>query len=248
MQSTYLLIGKDGPRSNLGTGFIVVKPLVDDHSHGVGILITAAHVLAEMPTDSIAIIGHERTDKGWAAVPINVKIREGKDHRPLWWRHPHEDVAALPLPRSPSMNRGLPATLLLEAGSFGGTGLRTGDELRVLGFPLGRDSEPPGFALLRSGRVSSYLGGTSQASTFLLDFPVFPGNSGGPVFLDQIGRGVNGGVALGHFQGIAGLVDKELVGTEQETGPYGVSTQPRPIGIAVVIRSSVIRELLEQMP
>jgi hypothetical protein len=244
MKSTFFLIGTEGQRGSFGTGFILIRPFPNDSKHGEGFLITAAHVFESMPSDAIEIVGHAQTAVGWTAAPIPLQIREGKDHRPLWTRHPHADVAALPLSKKKGLPAGLPTTLLLGADAFGGSGLQTGDELRVLGFPLGQDSQPPGFALLRSGRIASYLTGTSGSSTFLLDFPIFPGNSGGPVFVDQ--RGVAG--RPGRFQGIVGLVDQELVGPEEEAGPHGVSTTLRSIGIAKIIRSSTVRELVNQMP
>ena len=58
--------------------------------------------------------------------------------------------------------------------------------MMALGFPQGLSANPAGFPILRSGRVASYpLGPSTAFPTFLLDFRVFPGNSGGPVWLDE---------------------------------------------------------------
>jgi hypothetical protein len=64
--------------------------------------------------------------------------------------------------------------------------LAPGEEMMTLGFPQGLSANPAGFPILRSGRVASYpLGPSTAYPTFLLDFRVFPGNSGGPVWLDD---------------------------------------------------------------
>ncbi|MBV8594005.1 MAG: serine protease, partial [Caulobacteraceae bacterium] len=47
-------------------------------------------------------------------------------------------------------------------------------------------ANPAGFPILRSGRVASYPVAPAKIfPTFLLDFAVFPGNSGGPVFMSE---------------------------------------------------------------
>ena len=55
---------------------------------------------------------------------------------------------------------------------------------------MGRVSaDAAGFPILRSGRVASYpLAPASVFPTFLMDFSVFPGNSGGAVFMAQGAR------------------------------------------------------------
>jgi hypothetical protein len=62
-----------------------------------------------------------------------------------------------------------------------------GAELMVLGFPRGVAANNAGFPILRSGRVASYPVSPKAFPTFLLDFSVFPGNSGGPVFVSRPG-------------------------------------------------------------
>src|SRR3712207_358286 len=56
--------------------------------------------------------------------------------------------------------------------------------MMALGFPKGLSSNRAGFPILRWGRVASYpLTPASAFPNFLLDFRVFDGNSGGPVFM-----------------------------------------------------------------
>ena len=64
--------------------------------------------------------------------------------------------------------------------------VNSGGALMALGFPRGLSANSAGFPILRSGRVASYpLAPAKVFPTFLLDFSVFPGNSGGPVFVNR---------------------------------------------------------------
>jgi S1-C subfamily serine protease len=71
--------------------------------------------------------------------------------------------------------------------------IHPGDELNVLGYPLGFGNVGD-FPVLRSGKIASYpLVPTSENPFFLPDFRVFQGNSGGPVYFVQSNR-VYGGI------------------------------------------------------
>ena len=64
------------------------------------------------------------------------------------------------------------------------TGLSEGDDLFVLGFPLGEAGEERNHAIVRQGmiaRIQHWL--QNKGRTFLIDASVYPGNSGGPVLL-----------------------------------------------------------------
>lgn len=63
-------------------------------------------------------------------------------------------------------------------------GITEGDRIFVLGFPMGLVTADRQYVICRGGavaRIRDYLEG--NASDFLVDAPVFPGNSGGPVIL-----------------------------------------------------------------
>ena len=63
-------------------------------------------------------------------------------------------------------------------------GLSEGDECYVLGFPMGHVGGERSFVIVRSGiiaRVRDWLAGASKE--ILIDANIFPGNSGGPVFV-----------------------------------------------------------------
>ena len=76
--------------------------------------------------------------------------------------------------------------------------IHPGDELFCLGFPLAQGSNDAGFPILRSGKIASFpVIPAKIVKTFLFDFEVFSGNSGGPVYFAQSGRTYRGALRSG---------------------------------------------------
>lgn len=174
----------DGTRT-VGTGFLISAPGADGKPRTV--LITANHVLQKMP-GATARIGYRisNADGSWSYSPQQVKIRDGDGHE-LWTHHPNRDVAAITI-KAPAefAKAALPMNYLAADDTFDKYQVNAGDEMMALGFPRGLSANSAGFPILRSGRVASYpLAPAKVFPTFLLDFSVFPGNSGGPVFVSR---------------------------------------------------------------
>jgi hypothetical protein len=123
-----------------------------------------------------------------------------------------------------------------------------GINLKCLGFPLGMESNPAGFAILRTGDIASYpLLPTAQTKTFLMDFRVFKGNSGGPVYFSQ--PQWRGGVKFGgRAQFIMGLISQEALFPIQSADPYGASVRELQLMLGVVVHASIIRQTIELLP
>lgn len=176
----------DGSRT-VGTGFLIADAAPDGKPRVI--LITAAHVFEQMPSMT-ARIGYrvQGSDSVWRYDPEALKIRDG-DH-PLWVKHPTRDVAAMVVEAPEEFVRAaIPLNYLAKDDTFSALNLGPGDEMMALGFPRGLSANSAGFPILRSGRVASYpLTPSTDFPTFLLDFAVFPGNSGGPVFMAQVSR------------------------------------------------------------
>ena len=87
---------------------------------------------------------------------------------------------------------------------------------------------PAGFPILRSGRVASFpLGPSTAFPTFLLDFSVFPGNSGGPVYVDATRRIVCRSTGAGAEPGfIAGMLTQQVELNSQNLS-IGIVTDAR---------------------
>jgi hypothetical protein len=110
----------------------------------------------------------------------------------------------------------LPLNYLAADDTFMQYKVNAGDEMMALGFPRGLSANAAGFPILRSGRVASYpLAPANIYPTFLLDFSVFPGNSGGPVFVSRGAQPQNGVTqvandATGGEGFIAGLLTQQV--------------------------------------
>jgi hypothetical protein len=109
--------------------------------------------------------------------------------------------------------------------------------MMALGFPRGLSANSAGFPILRSGRVASYpLGPAKTYPTFLLDFSVFPGNSGGPVFISR-GSKTEGVVKASDDQDpgfIAGLLTQQ-VELNNERLEIGIVTHAKYIREAIAL-------------
>jgi hypothetical protein len=220
----------DGTRT-VGTGFLINAPTPEGQPRIV--LVTAAHVLDRMPIASAKIGFRARTSEGgWRYDPTPLTIRDGE--KPLWTRHPDRDVAAMVIEAPPEFARAaIPLAWLAEDETFTRYALGPGDEMMALGFPRGLAANQAGFPILRSGRVASYpLAPSAAFPTFLLDFSVFPGNSGGPVFMAQAARRRPGATEAQEVQFIAGMLTQqvELSGERLE---IGIVTQARFIREAI---------------
>jgi S1-C subfamily serine protease len=174
----------DGTRT-VGTGFLIAAQGPDGRPRTV--LVTANHVFETMP-GAKARIGYRisNPDGSWSYSPQPVQIRDDEGHE-LWTHHPSRDVAAIAIKAPPEFARAaLPESYLAGDDTFGRYQVNPGDEMMALGFPRGLSANSAGFPILRSGRVASYpLAPAKVYPTFLLDFAVFPGNSGGPVFVSR---------------------------------------------------------------
>ncbi|MBV8594302.1 MAG: trypsin-like peptidase domain-containing protein [Caulobacteraceae bacterium] len=209
----------------VGTGFLVSDPAPDGTPRVV--LVTANHVFAKMKDDQ-ATIGYrvQQADGSWKFAPQKFAIRAaGKE---LWRHHPSRDVAAIAITVPAAFARAaIPLNWLGGDDAIGRYQLQPGDEMMTLGFPQGLSANAAGFPILRSGRVASYpLGPSAAFPTFLLDFRVYPGNSGGPVYLSSAVQSRPTEVADDAHPVIAGMLTQQVeVGTENLQ--IGIVTQAR---------------------
>ena len=220
----------DGTRT-VGTGFLISDPTPDGRPRVV--LVTANHVFNRMPGEK-ATIGYriENADGSWRYAPQTITIRSGG--RELWTHHGARDVAVISITAPPEFAKAaIPMNWLATEDTFNQYRLGPGDEMMALGFPKGLSSNAAGFPILRAGRVASYpLTPTTAFPTFLLDFSVFPGNSGGPVYTaNGLHRrdGTDGGDAQPF---VAGLLTQEV-----ELGAQNLE-------IGIVTQAKFIRETL----
>lgn len=211
-------VGND--RRAIGTGFLVADR--DDDGQPRTVLVTANHVLSEMSRTRTRIGLRVQVQQDWTYAPVDFAIRD-RDGRPLWTAHPSRDVAAIQISVPAAMaQKAIPLAYLADDSSFDQTTIAPGEEFMALGYPRGLSANVAGFPILRSARLASYpLGASTRSPTFLLDFSVFPGNSGGPVLLSS--NGPDGRARPGL---VAGLLTQQ-VEVERERMDIGIVTHAR---------------------
>lgn len=123
-----------------------------------------------------------------------------------------------------------------------------GDGVFVLGFPLGESGEERNYAIARQGivaRIQDWL--RMSTRSFLIDSPVFPGNSGGPVLLKPEITSIKGTKSNDKCS-LIGMVSSYL--TYREVAVSRQTGRPRMIfeensGLAIVVPRDVIQEAVE---
>ena len=246
MRSTYRIVGENG---KVGTMFILGRPSSTGRSQYV--LLTAAHVLEDMTGDSAIVFLRLKEGDKYIKKPYRYQIRQ--DGKPLWIKHSEADVAAMfiSLPRGHDIL--LASTEILSTDKIlEEFEMYPGRELKVLGFPLGFESSAGGFPILRTGSIASFpLIPARDLKTFLMDFRIFEGNSGGPVYFhdpDWHKRG--GGLIVGpqEVQIILGLVSKQLTMTRTTRSYMEETTKIYPLSIAEIVHGKLIRETIDLLP
>jgi len=209
MQTTVKVEGSlpDG-RYSIGTGFLVNDPTPDGRPRTV--LVTANHVLAHI-VGAEAHIGYrtQGKDGGWRYDPEPITIRDGTAE--LWRHNAAHDVAVIEVKAPAAFAKAaIPLNWLASGDTFSKYDIGPGDEMMVLGYPQGLSANKAGFPILRSGRVASPVETASADPTFLLDFRVFPGNSGGPVFISDAQHRRPGASEAHEVQFIAGILTQQV--------------------------------------
>ncbi len=224
----------------LGTVFLMSRP-IPESSKFQTVLITAKHVLEGIRGDTAMLNLRRRTTAGWQRVRYPVKIRDAG--QPVWVGPDDIDVAVMYVQLPESVQIPIISTnILADDAMLSQFEVHPGDELTCLGYPFGAESNSAGFAILRSGKIASFpLLPTEKTQTFLFDFEIFPGNSGGPVYLSADNRTYAGRMHTGetvHF--IVGLITQQL--------SENLTSSKERLSLASVIHASLIRKAVNMLP
>ena len=219
-------------RHTIGTGFLINDPTPDGKPRTV--LVTANHVFERMPGPE-AHVGYrvQGPDGGWRYDPQPIAIRDGKIE--LWRHNAAHDVAVIEVKAPPAFAKAaIPLAWLAGGETFAKYDIGPGDEMMVLGYPQGLSANSAGFPILRAGRVASPIEAASANPTFLLDFRVFPGNSGGPVFIADSQRRRPGAAEAQEVQFVAGMLTQQ-VELNNERLEIGIVTDAQFVKDAVAL-------------
>jgi len=240
-ESTFKIEGPASPGSvAVGTVFLMARPIPESTKFRY-VLITARHVLDNISGDTAILNLRKRAGSEWQRLRYAIKIRDAG--QPLWSGPDDVDVAVMYVTLPPNVQVPIISTnLLADDAMLTHFEVNPGEELTCLGYPFGAESNAAGFAILRSGRVASYpLLPTDSTRTFLFDFEIFPGNSGGPVYLSSNNRTYGGKMHTGetvHF--IVGLVTQQL--------SANLSSAKERLSLASVIHANLIRKAVAMLP
>jgi len=231
-----------------GTGFVIGKPDKKNPSKVFYTLVTADHVLRAAQGDRVTLTFRQKQqDETWKRVEMSVQIRNKK--KELWQKHPKMDIAAIfiRLPKN-VVTTLLTTNFLMDDSKLKEYEIHPGLELLCLGYPFGIEGKY-GFPILRSGRIASYpLTPTKDNKTFLFDFTVFPGNSGGPVYFFKQDPTFGGARHMGStIYGIMGIVVKEKKITQKVKQLYERRETDTPLQLGEVIHATFIKQLIELM-
>lgn len=262
-QLTHYTFKIEGPAkkpdtTTYGTIFLMGIRNTNTLSQGSGVFITAAHVLEDISGSTAKIFLRRKVSGGtYEKVPFGLTIRnEGK---PLWVRHPEVDVAVMPADSLPQFVKDfsteipLPSIgLLANDAKFEKYEIHIGDELLCLGYPFGIEANASGFPILRSGRIASFpLTPASDVRSFLFDFEVFSGNSGGPVYFVESNRTYGKQMRMGEtLKMLVGVVSQQQyhlsksVKTEVslEGKRWEIAEKREALALAIVVPAHFIEE------
>jgi S1-C subfamily serine protease len=245
MEATCKIMGK----GTLGTGFVIGKPDPKNPPKAFYTLVTADHVLRAAQSNEVTLVFRQKQkDDSWKRIQVPVQIRA--KNKPLWKKHPEMDIAAIFVRLPTNVVSNLVTTdLLIDDQKLKEYEIHPGLELLCLGYPFGAEANAQGFPILRSGRIASYpLTPTKKTKTFLFDFTVFRGNSGGPVYFVQHDPTYGGSRRIGlTIYGIIGIIVRERNITEQIQELYEKREKVTPLQLGEVIHASFIKELVDSM-
>ena len=231
-----------------GTGFLYRIVIDEDAGTGAVFLITNKHVVmtgkSEVPD--------------WLYIRMNCEGTSGAIELPVgpdnWKFHQDADVAAVHINASLIRENQISFKCFNETltpSKATDVGVSEGDGVFVLGFPQGNiGSEDRNFVIVRQGcvaRIQDWLTGESQK--ILIDAPVYPGNSGGPVVLKPEAMSIQN-TKSNNRSYLIGMVESYIPYRDVAISPQ--TNRPRVMfeensGLANVVPGDVILKTIEMI-
>lgn len=227
-------------KDSTATGFV----LTPDNGKSF-ILVTAHHVLDKIQSNEASIIFRSLVSEGeYHKQPTKLIIR--KDDKPLWAKHPTEDVAAISVTPPKDADLALISTTCLATEEIlRETKIHPGQQSYLLGYPHREEASEAGFPILRSGPIATYpLLPTQKTKTFYLSTPIFSGDSGGPVYTT---RDEAADPSAQDEPLILGVVHGQRFVNDTIKGNYITVKTHHQFGLAIIVHASFIVETIALM-
>jgi arylsulfatase A len=229
VQATFRLHGPGGS----GTAF-VVQHAESGESPPSQLLVSAAHTFENITSQEATLVVRRCDESGnWTREDLHLRLRS--DEGPLWTRHPSADVAVLSIELPPHAAC-TPFTLadVATAADFDTGRVSVGQQARVACFPAQTESDAAGWPVLRTGHVATpQLSPAIGLQQFFVDYAHFAGDSGAAVVVE------------GPSPSVVGVVVGMQRQTDRISSPYEEKTMHTPLGLAIVVPSTRVREVIE---
>lgn len=129
-------------------------------------------------------------------------------------------------------------------------GISIGDDIYILGYPLGLAGKVQNYACIKSGIIARFDKElVRENKAYLIDASVFPGNSGGPVILKPVIASIDGtkAVAKPYLLGIisSSIPYEEELYTHQTIPPSVVSLERENSGLAFVVTTDFLSQIFK---
>jgi hypothetical protein len=225
-------------RQSAATCFFVSSAVERSVSGRSAVLVTAAHFLEQTSDSECQVVYRvENADKTFSRKEVSVSIRNGDAL--LWKKHPETDIAAMRvvLPDNAAV-KPFDISQLATESSLQEWKIRVGQQVSIPCFPAKLEANEAGWPILRRGFVASHpLAPVRSARTILIDASTFGGDSGAPVVVASEDKSLVIGLALGMLR----QTDSASLSFEQ-------LTFHTPLGLAIVVQATFIRETIESLP
>ncbi|TAK11582.1 MAG: serine protease [Anaerolineae bacterium] len=251
---------KEGEFKFTATGFIFGNITHDTKSKGrfnmSMHLVTNHHVIEGL--DSIALRVDDRSGTSTRIYELPMYTAEG--YR-LFESDPELDLAVVSIGNlEPWNNKELGPTHIFSSEAFVSLsqyrdfGVAEGERIFAMGYPMGLVGYDQNLPLVRMGiisRIRDFLDGKSKS--IIIDSQIYPGNSGGPVFLDQkpfaendLAPHIKPGTQLTYLIGVvSGYIPYKETAVSIQSGKPRIEFQENS-GLGIIVPAPYIVELINR--
>lgn len=234
-------VEKTDNTTTVGTGFFYQKQI--DEKTTIPFIVTNAHVVKDAKRGFISLIKREDnmpvlTDKITAEIPGNMLDKYVDESN---------DLAVFPI--GPLINqlfqnginiffRAIDPNIIPNECVV--KELSAVEEITFIGYPSGLYDRKNNTPIVRKGITATPIWNDFDGrKIFLIDAGVYPGSSGSPVLIINIGSFSNkDGIIIGNRILFLGIISKTLQRTEENNNVY--------LGLGEVVKSSILKDFIDK--